>query len=198
MLRRWDSTLFLVAAVLYIAAALSVGLEMSSSTAVGQVADLVAPSGFAVAFVALLALTPSVGDRSSWPGRIVTLLVAIGATGMFLLAVANLVQLVGLIEDRPTWVVALNLTRFLGLAGYLLLGIVGLRAGDRERTFGAFVLAIPIVDITAFAAIGASGVEWLIVVSLLGQALLLLAIGYSLRTDRFPSSPPESSADAVG
>jgi hypothetical protein len=117
---------------------------------------------------------------------------------MVLLAAANLVQFVGLIEDRPTWVVALNLTRFLGLAGYLVVGVGGLRAGNRERTFGAFIVAIPVVDITAFAAVGVSGVEWLIVVSLVGQSLLLLAISYSLRNEGFPTSSVESVTDAAG
>lgn len=195
--RRWVSPLFLVAAGLYLAAAATLGIEMATETALERFTDVIAPTGFAVAFFALLPLRSLVGDWSSWSHRVLTGLVVLGATGMVLLAAANLAQLIGVIADRPAWIVALNVTRFFGLAGYLLAGIVRVRATDGDRAVGVFLVGIPVVDITAFAAVGASGIEWLIVGSLVAQALLLLVISYAGPTEDRATAAAESPADTV-
>lgn len=195
--RSWGSTLFLAAGGMFIVAAAVVGVGMLTDAAVQQTAGVVAPAAFAIGFAALFGLYPVLADRSPWLARAVAVLITVGAVGHVALAAANLGQLVGVVQDRPAWVGPLNLTRFFALAGFLVFGVASLRSDADVRTLGVLLILLPVIDVVGFGSLASGAPEWLLPVFIGAQALVLLAIGYSIRTEDGSTERAELSAEAT-
>jgi hypothetical protein len=197
----WSPVAFLAAGGLFVCFAVLWGAAAVTELAPRPAVDVFGPAGWVAAFVGLLGLYPAVGDRSPKLARAGALLAVIGLVGGTVTAVANLGQLVGAIPEPPAWFAALNLLLVLGIVpGFLAFAVAVLRTGADSRTVGILLLApavLFVVNIVRVALLGPRAPTGAPFVLGGGQALVLLAIGYALRTSRQPTDRTERATDSV-
>lgn len=182
-LEQWSTTAFLVGGAILVSFAVSL--------AVRGILDGSAPSnifgglGYMLAFLGLLGLYPGLADRSPRLARVGAVFAALGTVGFALTFVAGVTEFVGI--DVPAWVSDAQLLNIIGLVlGFLTVGIASLRTEAHSRVIGLLLLVPAIVFAVNIVRVGVLGPftpSW--APFLLGsmQALTMLAIGYSLRTE---------------
>ena len=196
-LQRWSPALFLAGGTVLIGFAVSLAIiGMMDGSAPRNV---FAGIGFALAFLGLLGLYPQTAEQSPRLARAGAVFAALGAVGFTLTFVLVLVEFVGI--DPPAWVAAVQLLNIVGLVpGFFVFGVVSLRTDARSRRLGLLLLVPAIVftvNIVRVAVLGSWTPAW--APFLLGslQALAMLAIGYSLRTQPGPRERADPPADTA-
>jgi hypothetical protein len=198
-LERRTGTLFLVAGIMFFVFGAMWGVEAFMNRSAPK--NVFGPAGFAFAFLGLLGLYPSLADRSRRLARLGAIVAVVGTVG----AAANSLSYIGwwvlpaVVPDPNTvalvgaMVGGMLLGQFLG---YTSLGVASLRAGVHSRTVGLLLIAVPTVlaVMTVTVATGYAGTESATVLGTV-QALLHLAIGYTLRTEGIPTDHGEPSVE---
>ena len=185
---RWSVGAFLVAGGFFVVFAAFWGAFAFTSASSEAVQDVVGPAGWTAAFVGLLGLYPRVGGGSGHLPRLAVGFAGLGCLGGVVTTVGNLAASLGLVGTLPAWVEALQLLLLLGIVfGFLSFALVVLRSGSEVRRLGLLLLlpaAIFVVNIVRVATLGSTTPVWSPFVLGSGQAVSLLAIGYTIRTVR--------------
>jgi hypothetical protein len=198
-LERRTGTLFLVAGVMFIAFAAMWGVEAFMNRSAPK--NIFGPAGFAFAFLGMLGLYPSLADRSRRLAGLGAIVAIIGAVG----AAANSLTYIGwwvlpAVVPNPDTVAVVGamvggmlLGQFLG---YTSFGVASLRAGVHSRSVGLLLVAVPTVLVVMIAtvAVGFAGAGSATVLGSV-QALIHLAIGYTLRTGGLSTGHGEPSVE---
>ena len=186
--------LFLVAGGLFVVFAAFHGVEAFMNRSAPK--DIFGPAGFAFAFLGMIGLYPRLADRSRWLTRVGAVFATIG----LITSAINSVWHVGIWVAPaaiPTESAALPAGMVLGqFLGYIPFGLASLRAGVHSRTVGLLLVAVPtvlavmIVTVaTGYATAGSAVVLGSV------QAVLHLAIGFTLRSKGAQSDSAEMSID---
>ena len=186
--------LFLVAGGLFVVFAALHGVEAFMNRSAPK--DIFGPAGFAFAFLGMIGLYPGLADRSRWLTRVGAVFATIG----LITSAINSVWHVGIWVAPaaiPTEFAALPAGMVLGqFLGYLPFGLASLRAGVHSRTVGLLLVAVPTVlammiatVATGFATSGSAVVLGSV------QALIHLAIGYTLRREGVPKDRTQPSVE---
>jgi hypothetical protein len=192
-------TLFLVAGTLFIAFAAMWGVEAVTNRSAPK--NVFGPAGFAFAFVGMLGLYPALSERSRRLAQFGAIVAIVGGAG----AAANSVWYIGwwvvpaVVPDPSTSVLVggmvggMILGQFLG---YTTFGVASLRAGVHSRTVGLLLVAVPTVLVVMIVTV-ATGYDSSGSATVLGsvQALIHLAIGYTLRTESIPTEHGDPSVE---
>jgi hypothetical protein len=180
-IERRTGILFLAAGALFLIWAGMQGVEafMNRSAPV----DVFGPAGFAVAFVGLLGLYPSLADRSK---RLVQVGAAFAVLGFVFAAATSLWHLGLWVFPAvvPAYASALAGGMLLGqFLGYTPFGVASLRTELHSRTVGLLLVAVPVllVALLVTLATGYASPVTAVVFDIV-TALLHLAIGVTLRT----------------
>lgn len=197
----WSSTLFFIAGGLFVVFAgfwaAFAFTEMSSEV----VQNVVGPAGWTASFIGLLGLYPTLADRSPRLAAVGAVFVALGLVGGMIATVGNLFQLLGVLAEPPAWLEPLQLLLMIGIVpGFLTVGSIALRTRAWSRHLGLLVLSpalIFVVNIVRVSTLGSTTPMWAPFVLGSGQALVLLGIGYALRTEAFPSDGVASPAETT-
>ena len=186
--------LFLVAGGLFVVFAALHGVEAFMNRSAPK--DIFGPAGFAFAFLGMIGLYPGLADRSRWLTRVGAVFATIG----LITSAINSVWHVGIWVAPaaiPTEFAALPAGMVLGqFLGYLPFRLASLRAGVHSRTVGLLLVAVPTVlammiatVATGFATSGSAVVLGSV------QALIHLAIGYTLRREGVPKDRTQPSVE---
>lgn len=188
-LERSRSTLFLAAAGLLVVYASLNGLAAAGQSH-ALLEDVVGPAGFAIGFVGLLGMYPSLVDRNPLLAPLGAGCAALGAVGFTAITGVSVAQLAGMAP--PSWAGFLLVPAAIGmLFGYLATSIANVRAGGSVRTAVLFALPAMIFSVMLAQAavfvqsdlVSATIMQWSAVAISTGQAVVHLAIGYTLRSD---------------
>lgn len=179
----WSAMLFFIAGALLVVFSAILGTVAFTDLAVREVRSVFGPGGFALAFVALLLLYPSLVERDPWPARAGALFGLAGLVGSTLVSLKTLAEVLGLLE-APAWTSALDVLIIIGLIpGFLSFAIAVLRTDLFPRPLG-FLLTAPAAIFAVNFVRGVTLGRWtpLWAPFLLGaaQALAHLAIGFVL------------------
>lgn len=194
MLEERAPALFLAGGTLVVVFATMLGYEAFTGRTAPE--DIFGPAGFALGFVGLLGLVPSLVDGDALlvrAGAVVAGLAAVGATATSLANVAELAAV-----QPPGALRPLSLGIFLGmLLGYPLFAAASLRSQAHPRHLGLLLLVPPAVFALMMsgllkAAVG-SGMANLVLSS--GQAVGHLAVGFVLQAGALPDEGIEASAE---
>ena len=195
LLERWSPTLFLVSGVILIAFATSMAaiglMDMSLPRSV------FAGAGFTLAFLGLLGLYPGLADRSprlARAGAVFAVLGALGFTVTFVIATAEFGGIA-----RPGWVEPIQLLNIIGLIlGFSVFGVGILRTDMHANLLGGLLLVPAVVfavNLVRVVILGAWTPSWAPFVLGSLQALAMLSIGYSLRTESTTTERVERPTD---
>ena len=194
LLQKWSATAFLIAGVVLVVYAALLGYQAFIDSSVNfhaSEAAVVGPAGFAVGFIGLLGLYPTLADRSPKLARAGAVFAALAVAGWFMIAVDGLANLAGI--NWPTWLAAVAILGILGMfLGYAAFGVASLRTDAHSRTLGLLLLAPTIlfgVLIVGQAITGGTAIGAALISS--GLALSHLGIGYVLRTEDVPTEREE-------
>jgi hypothetical protein len=193
--------LFLIAGVMFIIFAAMWGVEAFTSRSAPK--NIFGPAGFVFAFLGMLGFYPALADRSRRLARLGAVVAIVGAVG----AAANSASYIGwwvlptVIPDPNTvalvgaMVGGMLLGQFLGYSSF---GVASLRAGVHSRTVGLLLVAVPTVLVVMIATV-AIGYDSAGSATVLGsvQALIHLAIGFTLRTESMSTDHREPSAETT-
>jgi hypothetical protein len=195
-LEQWSATAFLIGGILIAinAAIVATGIVTSSEQVIVLLGETVNAAGWAAALVGLLGLYPGAADRSRWLARIGAVCAAIGVVVFTVLSVLSFVYYLELVEGTLQSLVPLILPGVIigSVLAFLSFSIISLRTDVHPRSVGILLLLpalIVVVNIGSAIAGMDSSTFLLGIVS--GLALVMLAIGYQLRTDPGPTDHPE-------
>lgn len=192
--------LFLMAGMLLLVFAALTGVNKLSEMAVHDLENTFGPGGFAIAFLGLLGLYPTLADRTPWLARTGAVFAAIGAVGATINAIGRFASFTGIITDSPAWVGIFGISIAIGmLLGFLLFGVATLRAGVHSWSLGLLLLsplAIFGVMLSGLAD-GVFGEAVAPVVLASGQAATHLAIGVHLRSAVVSTDHPQPAVEAT-
>lgn len=194
-----SGTLFLLAGVMFILFAAMWGIESFLNRSAPK--NIFGPAGFAFAFVGMLGLYQSLANRSRRLAQLGAIAAIVGAVG----AAGNSVSYIGwwvlpaVVPDPNTTAVVGGMVGGMVLGqflGYTSFGVASLRAGVHSRTVGLLLVGVPAVLAVMIGTV-ATGYAGSGSATVLGslQALLHLAIGYTLRTDGTPTDRAEPSVE---
>lgn len=186
--------LFLVAGGLFVVFAVSHGVEAFLNRSAPK--DIFGPAGFAFAFLGMLGLYSTLADRAPWLTRIGTVFATVG----LIASAINSVWHIGIWMAPaaiPTESAALPAGMVLGqFLAYIPFGLACLRAGVHSRTVGLLLVAVPTVLAVMIATVAAGfATSGSAVVLGSVQALIHLAIGYTLRRDGVPTDRTQPSVE---
>lgn len=163
---------------------------------------IVAPAGFAAAFLGLLGRTPALSDRAprlAWAGAAV---LVIGVAGAVPLVVGNVAQLAGVYAEQPVWVSAANIPLFLAvLLGFGVFGVGSLLTGAHSRSISllmlwpAVVFGVVIILVGTFI-LGVTFPHWFHTAHSASEAVVYLSLGYLLRKTPPSTDRAQSTADS--
>lgn len=186
-LENWQSTLFLIAGVLFginiviVATGTATGSE-KMTVLLGETFNAAA---WAIALVGLLGFYPGVADRSTWLPRAGAVCAAIGVVVFTALSMLSLVYYVEFIDGNIESLVPLILPGVIigGVLSFLLFGITSLRSDGHPRTIGVLLLLPPLLVVVNIMG-GAAGVEspYFLLGVVSGLLLVMLALGFRLRS----------------
>lgn len=199
-LERMRSTLFLTAGTILIGFAVSLFLIGVLETAPQDAFEyrVFSGAGYGLAFLGLLGLYPELVTQSPWLSRAGAVFAIIGAVMFFLSFVTVGLPGVAFLFGMAEPVALLN---FVGLLfGFLLFGLASLRSDHYPRRLGILLVLPSIfvaVNFTGGIVTGSNWTfPWLVVALGSGQALTMLAVGYTLRTETTLNKQARSPADS--
>lgn len=200
-LERWSATAFLAAGLLMVVDAFVVAANIVTGAErlllVGQVFVGVA---WTAALLGLLGLYPQLADRSRWLSRAGALFAAIGVVVFAVMAVTVVVYLAGIPAGDYSDVGSLFIPGVLigSVLGFVSYSAATLRTAVRSRAFG-ILLALPAVLVLANILRFVAGFESTTITLgiVVGDALVMLAIGQSLRTGTSHTEQADVSADST-
>lgn len=195
-----SASLFLVGGGLVVVFASLLGYQAFVDGSAGfhdGIASLFGPGGFALGFVGLLGLYPTLADKAPRLAGAGAVFATLGAVGGAVNAVGHVGTLAGM--DAPAWVGPFALLILLGMVpGYLSFAAAVLRTDGQSRTLG-LLLCMPavlfVVMIVGGIVTGGTATGAAVLAS--GQALAHVAIGYTLHTDSISKkhmSPTDTTA----
>lgn len=197
-LERWAPTAFLAGGLLLAGYATLNGLAAFTGTAYPAVEDVVGPGGFVLGFLGVLGLYPLLVRRSPKLARVAALFVSLGAVGFSVITASNLGRLVGVVPDQPWsfFPVLLGMVAIGMIPGYLTVALASLRAGVFPRHL-SLLLALPalIFGTMAIGALTGSPTQTGAFLISSGQAVVILTLGYTLRSGPGPGAHEASAAD---
>lgn len=193
------STLFLVAGGVLVVFAALLGIEAFTDRTFPT--DIFGPGGFAIAFLALLGLYPGLVNETPTLARIGAISAPIAVLGASVTSVWYIGVAVGVFpgDPAPAYIAVFALGIFFGfLVAFPSFAVGTLRADSHSRILGLllfaptvpFVLMLVLLPITGGTAVGAFILDS-------GEAVSMLAIGYTLRTEKARSRPARIPADTV-
>lgn len=186
-LENWQSTLFLVAGVLFgiNVVIVATGTATGSEKMTVLLGETFNAAAWAVALVGLLGFYPGVADRSNWLARAGAVCAAIGVVVFTALSMLSLVYYVEFIDGNIESLVPLILPGVIigGVLSFLLFGITSLRSDGHPRTIGVLLLLPPLIVVANIMG-GAAGVEssYFLLGVVSGLLLVMLALGFRLRS----------------
>lgn len=197
-LERWAPTAFLAGGLLLAGYATLNGLAAFTDTAYPAVEDVVGPGGFVLGFLGLLGLYPPLVRRSRKLARVAALLVTFGVVGFSVITVSSIGRLVGVVPDQPWsfFPILLGMVAVGMIPGYLSVALASVQAGVFPRRV-SLLLALPALIFGTMAIGGLTGSATQTGAFLIssGQAVVILALGYTLRGGPAPGVPEASAAD---
>lgn len=186
--------LFLIAGGLFVLFAASNGVEAFTTRSAPK--DIFGPAGFAFAFVGMLGLYPTLVDKARWTTRIGAVFATIGLIASGITSLWH-VGLWAAPATMPTLFAAFPVGMVIGqFLGYIPFGLASLRAGVHSRTVGLLLVAVPTVLAVMIVTVATGYATSGSAVVLGGvQALIHLAIGYTLRRDGVPTERANPSVE---
>jgi hypothetical protein len=195
-LKGWSKTAFIIAgASMAIFAILLTVYATTGNVTVQDARNIFGPAGFAFAFSGALGLYSLLSDQSPWLVRIATILAMLGIVGGVIISVGTLVDLVGIIGSRPTWVDGLSILIMAGMVGIALYGVVLLKTNTLSSTIGYLLIApaaIFAVNFTRGIILGRWSPIWAPAVLAGMQTIAMLALGFSLPGDTSQLTPQQT------
>lgn len=189
--------LFLVGGGLLVVYAILHGMEAFLDIAFPMVRDgIIRPIGYIIGFVGVLGLYPALVNRSPKLARTGAIFTALGVVGWFVSGFIGssrgLAAHLGM--DPPAWLGVFGLLIALGFViGLPAFGVATLRTRVFSRAVGIILLAPLVVMAANVAFVAGEFVDLAVgrfVVSA-GDALIILALGIALRTERTPTRHPD-------
>lgn len=186
-LETWQSTLFLIAGVLFgiNVVIVATGTATGSEKMIMLLGETFNAAAWAVALVGLLGFYPGVADQSGWLARAGAVCAAIGVVVFTALSMLSLVYYVEFIDGNIESLVPLLLPGVIigGILSFLLFGITSLRSEGHPRTIGVLLLLPPLIVVVNILS-GAAGVEssYFLLGVVSGLLLVMLALGFRLRS----------------
>lgn len=186
-LEQWRATAFLVGGVLIAvnAAIVATGILVASERVIMLLGEAVNAAGWTVALVGLLGLYPAFADRSRWLARVGAVCAAVGVVVFATVSVLSFVYYLEILDGSLQGLVPLILPGVIigSIVAFVSFSIVSLRTDVHPRSMGILLL-LPACLVVVNIAGGVAGIDsstvLLGIVS--GLALVMLAIGYNLRT----------------
>lgn len=166
------------------------------------VLGIVAPAGFAAAFLGLLGRTPALRERTpglAWVGAAV---LVIGVAGAVTLVVGNVAQLAGVYAEKPVWVSVGNLPLVLAvLVGFGVFGFGSLLTGAHSRTISLLMLWPAVVFggvilILGTFILGVTFPHWVHMSHSASEAVVYLSLGYLLQRTQRATDRAQPTADS--
>lgn len=204
---QWSDRAFFAGAVMFVvAAALNVVAMIGGAERLSlMVGEAFIAAGWFGGLVGLLGLYTVLADQSRWLTRAGAVFAVIGAMTFVLLAVASLVAFFngGGVGDLPIPFIYLFPGILLGsLLAFIPFSVASLRSDIHSRTVGTLLLVPPGIFFTNFFILpmilgtGPNPPEIIFVVTSL-LALVMLVIGYVLRTEDVPTGGTDPAAEPV-
>lgn len=194
-----SAMLFLVAGGLTVVFAGLLGVEAFTEQTAPE--DVFGPAGFAVAYLGLLGLYPTLAEQTPRLARAGAVFAAIGAVGAGVVSLGSLGAALSVLPADPG-PVAIVFILGLGVGmvpGYVTFGVASLLAGLHSRRLGVLLLAPPAIFVVMLSGILPSVVDVTLSNFILssGQAIAHLAIGVVLMAEGTQAGRPTATADAV-
>lgn len=202
-LETWSTTAFLVGGLLWLLDTTLLGIELFAGVSIlgtpGPLNPILYLTGTVAACVGLLGFYPELANHAPRTARVASGIVAIaGAT----ISVSLFWFVSVTILNQPDPPFALLVLSILGVAlGFVLFGVAGVRTGVPSRTVGSLLLAV-VAAIVGWIALGlvvygGSPPAWTSPAVGAVMSLLLLVIGYTLRTGPTTTPAGEPASDSA-
>lgn len=190
LFEQWSATAFLIGGLLMVIdGALVVANIATGAEHWMLLGQAFVGAAWTAALIGLLGLYPGLADRRKWLSRVGAVLAVIGVVTFAVMAIASLAFYAGIPDGEFTALVPFFLPGVLlgSVLAFLLFGIATLRTGASSRTVGILLLILPLIVLTNFF-LGVSGIESAAITLgiVIGDALVMLALGYVLRTETAP------------
>lgn len=203
VLEHWRATAFLVAGLLWLADTTLLGLELFTGISIlgtpGAVNPVLFISGTVAAIVGMLGLYPKLADRTPRLARTSAALVAVAGIAIFVTLVWFITVTLLNRPDPPGALLILSI--LVAALGFILFGIAAIRTDVPSRTVGVLVLGLPATIVGSvflvFVVYGGDSPDWTSPVTGILMSVLLLAIGYNLRTDSTSVEGTKPSPDST-
>lgn len=183
-LEEWSPTIYLVAGLVLVVYVSLLGYQAFVDPSVNfhdNEAGIVGPVGFAIGFIGLLGLTPSLSAVRPRLAKVGSVLAAIAVIGWTVIALSGIASQAGV--EPPTAIQALGFLGMLGMIfGYAVFGIGMLRTNTGPRRLGTLLLAPPVLFVLLAignAVTGGTAVGAVLISS--GLCLTHLGLGVILR-----------------
>lgn len=196
-IQRWSPTLIIGAGVLTaITAALSAIMHYTDITLVVTGLHL-APFAFLLLFVGSLGLYPQLAKRTPRLAQASAVFAVLGAALAPWAGVAAIAALAGLLSGGvPTAVLGTHLLgRHAGQVALILFSVSVFRTNAYSRRVGVLLLGPAAVMLVALFHIATGAPGWVTPPTVAANAIAMLALGYTLRSERAPTSPSPSPAE---
>lgn len=193
--------LFLVAAGFMAVVSGLFAVEVVAGRDLEAYLGVVAPAGFAVAFLALLGRHHGLAARAPRLARGAAVVLGLGIVGGVILVVGHLGQLAGLYAAQPAWVDAANVPLFLAvLLGFGAYGAGSLLTGAHSRAVSLLMLWPAVVFggviiLVATFSLGLTLPHWVHVGHSASEAVVYGAIAYELGAAEGPANGAAASSD---
>ena len=192
VLEKQSSSAFLVAGGLFVLFAGFWGAFAFTAMDSEVVQNVVGPAGWTVAFVGLLGLYRRLADENRRLSIAAAVFAVLGFAGAVITTLGNFVVLLNAVDALPEWFAALQLPLLVGIVpGFFTYAFATHRTDSISRRVSLLLLApgaIFVLNFIRVATLGSTTPIWAPFMLGAGQALSLLAIGYSLYAEReFPN-----------
>lgn len=193
-------TLFLVAGVLLVGYATFNGVHAFTGVEYESIENVFGPAGFALGFLGLLGLYPTLRDQNPRLARAGAVCAVLGMIAFSVFVVANLGEIAGVVpKEPPSWAVFFVAQAAIGmLVGYVAFAVATVRSDVHSRMLGLLLLA-PLAVFTIMLTTSRLGFfpQWLAFAISSGQAVAHLSIGYKLRSGRTNTERGLPSTDVI-
>lgn len=199
-LERRGPTLIIVAGILTAITASLSALGIVSDVTTDPFELSIAPFAFLLLFVGVVGMYPNLVERTPRLTRAGAGLGVLALVFAPVLGIVALADLTGLLPgDIPVWALGLHLLgRLVGLIALILFSAAVLRTDAYSRRVGFLLLGPATIMLLSFVHIGIGAPQWSAPPLVAANGLLMLALGYVLRTDSTTTERARSPTDAPG